>query len=105
MSAFSLCPRCGVSGSTAAALAYTDHVARGWESKSVEAQQSEAAAESTSPRPRMTPGQAAQFREKEILRLARQTILRQFAASNHPRHRKLLETTLAELDERLRKLE
>jgi hypothetical protein len=53
----------------------------------------------------MTPGQAAQFREKENLRLARQTILCQFEASNNPRHRKLLETTLAELDERLRKLE
>jgi hypothetical protein len=80
-------------------------VARGWESKSVEAQQSEAAAESTSPRTRMSAEQAARFRERENLRLARQTILRQFEASNNPRHRKLLEVTLAELDERLRKLE
>jgi hypothetical protein len=84
---------------------YTWCVARGWESKSVEAQQSEAAAESASPRTRMTPAQAAQFRDKENLRLARQTVLQQLGVSNDPRHRKLLETTLAELDERLRKLE
>jgi hypothetical protein len=85
--------------------AYTEHVARGWESKSVEAQQSEAAAESTSPRLKMSPEQAAQFREKENLRLARRRILQQFEASDNPRHRKILETALAELDERLRKLD
>jgi hypothetical protein len=85
--------------------AYTERVARGWESKSVEAQQSEAAAESTSPRLKMSPEQAARFREKENLRLARRRILQQFEASDNPRHRKILETALADLDERLRKLD
>jgi hypothetical protein len=80
-------------------------VARGWESKSIEAQQSEAAEKSSSPRTKLTREQAERVREKENLRLARQRILQQFESSSNPRHRKLLETTLAELDGRLRKLE
>jgi hypothetical protein len=76
-------------------------MARGWESKSVEAQQSEAAEQSRTPRKEVTPEQAAKFRQKEILRLARQRILRQIEESHNPRHRKLLEMSLAEL-ERLR---
>ncbi len=53
----------------------------------------------------MSREEAARFREKESLRLARQRILEQMEASTNPRHRKLLETSLAELDERLRKPE
>jgi len=81
------------------------YVARGWESKSVEAQQSESVTESTSPRTRMSPEQAARFREKENVCLARKRIIQQLGATSNPRHRKLLEMTLAELDERLHKLE
>lgn len=84
---------------------YTQDVARGWESKSVEAQQSEAVEEPTSPRTRLSREQAAQFREREDLRLARQKILQELGASNHPRHRELLQKALAELDERLRQLD
>lgn len=80
-------------------------MARGWESKSVEAQQAEAGAESSKPRPRMSADEAAAFRERESLRLSRQRVLQQTEATSNPRHRKLLEDALADLDEKLRKLE
>jgi len=53
----------------------------------------------------MSPEQAAHCRERETLRLARQRVLHQIEASANPRHRGLLETSLSELDERLRKLD
>jgi hypothetical protein len=80
-------------------------MARGWESKSVEAQQAEASEKSAKPRPPMSAEEAARWREKETLRLSRQTVLRQMEASTSPRHRKLLEVSLADLDEKLSKLE
>jgi hypothetical protein len=83
---------------------YNDRVARGWESKSVEAQQAEAS-EKSSKRPaadeRGRSGPLA--RERESLRLSRQRVLQQLEASQNPRHRKLLEDTLADLEERLGK--
>ncbi len=83
---------------------YNDHVARGWESKSVEAQQAEAAEKSSQPRPRMSTHEAAVFRESENLRLARQQVLQQLQTSRNPRHRKLMEDALADLDEKLGRL-
>jgi hypothetical protein len=80
---------------------YTPEVARGWESKSVEAQQAEAVEKSVPPRPPMTAEQAARCRERENLRLARQRVLQQIEASSNPRHRKLLADTLADLDQKL----
>jgi len=80
-------------------------VARGWESKSVEAQQAEASDRSIQRHPTMSAEEAARWREKESLRLARQTVLQQLAASQNPRHRKLLEDSLADLEEQLRKLQ
>lgn len=80
-------------------------MARGWESKSVEAQQAEAADGSSGSRTKMTPEQAARFRQIQTLRLARERIVQQRAVSTSERHRELLDLSLAELDERLRKLE
>jgi hypothetical protein len=80
---------------------YNDPVARGWESKSVEAQQAEASEKSTQPRPKMSAEAAAAFREKESLRLARQRVLQQLEASPNPRHRKLMQDALADLDAKL----
>ena len=51
----------------------------------------------------MSAEEAARWREKESLRLSRQRVLEQLQVSQNPRHRKLLEDTLAELEERLRK--
>ncbi|MGO9085864.1 MAG: hypothetical protein ACLQBK_11605 [Candidatus Sulfotelmatobacter sp.] len=84
---------------------YNLGVARGWESKSVEAQQAEAEEKQVRTRPPVTPEDAARCREKENLRLARQRVLQQMAASPNPRHRKLMQDSLADLDEKLKKLE
>lgn len=83
------------------ALAYNSYMARGWESKSVEAQQSEAAEKSSAPRVRLSKEDAARRRDHESLRLSRQGVLQQLERSQNPRHRKLLQDTLAELDQKL----
>jgi hypothetical protein len=76
-------------------------MARGWESKSVEAQQAEAWEKSNPARRRLSPEEAARVREKESLRLARQRLLQQIERTENPRHRKLLEDSLAELEKRM----
>ncbi len=79
-------------------------MARGWESKSVEAQQEEAGAKSSrSGKRKMSAEEAADFREKENLRLARQRVLQQLEASSNPRHKKVLQDALAALEEKLGK--
>src|SRR2546430_518529 len=80
---------------------YTRFMARGWESKSVEAQQDDAREKSQSLRRPMTPEQAAYCREQESLRLSRQRILQQLDGCQNPRYRKLMEETLAELDSKI----
>lgn len=90
-------------GKEAVAENYNLPVARGWESKSVEAQQAEATEKSSKRRAPMSVEEAARWRERESLRLSRQRVLQQLEASQNPRHRKLLEDTLAGLDEKLRK--
>jgi len=77
-------------------------VARGWESKAVEAQQAEASDKSAKLRPAMSADEAARWRTKESLRLARQSVLQQLEVSQNPRHRKLLEDALADLEEKLK---
>ena len=84
---------------------YNASVARGWESKSVEAQQAEAADQTARSQPRMGAEEAARWREKEKFRLARQSVLHQLEANPNPRHRKLLQDALAALNERLRQFE
>jgi hypothetical protein len=76
-------------------------MARGWESKSVEAQQADAAEKSGPRRTPLTPEQAARQRELESLRLARQNILQQLELARDPRHRRMLEEALAELQRRI----
>jgi len=78
-------------------------MARGWESKSVEAQQSEAVNKSSEVRPKLTAAAAARAREREILRLSRQRVLQQLDQSSNPRHRALLQNELADLDEKLKR--
>ena len=80
-------------------------MARGWESKSVEAQQDEAAQEASKSRIRLSPEQAACSRERENLRLSRQRVVQQIESSQNPRHRKILEDALAELDQKLSRFE
>jgi len=76
-------------------------MARGWESKSVEAQQSEAMQRSSEARPKLSREAAARVRELETLRLARQRVLQQMEKSQSARHRALLEKELAHLEQKL----
>ena len=76
-------------------------MARGWESKSVEAQQAEASDTTSQPRLKLTPEAAGRRRAQESLRLSRQNVLQQLQKSQNPRHRELLENTLADLEQRL----
>jgi hypothetical protein len=78
-----------------------DEMARGWESKSVEAQQYDAEEKVREPRPKLTAEAAARAREREIVRLARQRVLQQLDKTENPRHRSLLQEELADLDQKL----
>lgn len=76
-------------------------MARGWESKSVEAQQADAAEPSARFRKKLTPEEAAHARERETLRLSRQRVLEQLDRPQDPRRRSALEKALADLNEKL----
>jgi hypothetical protein len=78
-------------------------MARGWESKSVEEQQSAANTQIES-KQRLTSQQAAQKQAREAIELSRRRVLQQLQAVQNPRHRQMLEIALAELDERLARL-
>ncbi len=79
-------------------------MARGWESKSVEAQQLEAAESTTSIKARLSPEQIAALQQREGLLLSRKHVLQQLQAAQNPRHQKILQDALAELDARLARL-
>jgi DNA-binding ferritin-like protein len=80
-------------------------MARGWESKSVEAQQAEAADNKKESRARLTAEQAAQIRRREGLQLSRRRVLQQLEAAADPRRRDMLTAALAELDKQIHILE
>lgn len=80
-------------------------MARGWESKSIEEQQAEATSRSDRPAKHLTPQQQAMSRQADGLKLARKNVLQQLQTSTHPRHRQMLEQSLAELDRQIQKLE
>ena len=86
------------------ASTYSREMARGWESKSVEAQQDEAKQKSEPRSPALTPRQAAMKRESESLKLARQRTLQQLESSSDPRLSAMLQSALADLDERIQAL-
>ena len=79
-------------------------MARGWESKSVEEQQAEAASRPPQGRPSLTPDQLASQRQKQGLMLSRQRVLQQLAMAQNPQHRDMLQRALADLDARLNQL-
>ena len=78
-------------------------MARGWESKSVEEQQSAADAQLQS-KQRLTPEQAARKQQEETIHLSRRRILQQLQSAQNPRHRQMLESALADLDSRLARM-
>jgi hypothetical protein len=81
-------------------------MARGWESKSVEAQQDAAARErATRQAPAPTAVDQAKVQQREGLRLARARAVASLQTACNPRHRAMLEETLAHLDRELSALE
>jgi len=76
-------------------------MARGWESKSVELQQSDLSEKESKPSIRLTPDEIARQREREGLALSRSRILQQLETAKNPRHREMLQQALDDLDNRL----
>jgi hypothetical protein len=79
-------------------------MARGWESKSVEQQQAEAADVSAPVRHRVSAEEAAIFRQREDIMLSRRRILHQLEVVRNPQYRIMLERALSDLDARLTQL-
>lgn len=80
-------------------------MARGFDSKSVEEQQSLASAErSRMPNPNLTPEQQAAKRERANLELARTKLQNDLAASTNERHKAMLEAALKDVEKKLRDL-
>lgn len=78
-------------------------MARGWESKSVEEQQAEAAVPANT-KPRLTLAEIAIQRRRQGLLLSRQHVLQQLEVAREPRHREQLQTALDDLDAQLAQL-
>ncbi len=79
-------------------------MARGWESKAVEAQQEEAAArERKSARP-LSAADRVTFERRRTLELARARAIDDLSRATALAHRRMLEQTLAAIDDRLKQL-
>ena len=79
-------------------------MAKGWESKSVEEQQSAAADGKRPDKARMTAEQTESFHNRRALELSRQRVLQQLQMACNPNHRSMLERALADLDAQLANL-
>jgi hypothetical protein len=77
-------------------------MARGWESKDVEAQVEAAEAPKQNPHsgPK-TPEQLMREEQRKDLELSRIHIVNDLATATHPNHRKSLEAALAHLDRKI----
>jgi hypothetical protein len=75
-------------------------MARGWESKSVEAQQ-DAAANPSDRKPPVTPADAARQSQLATLKLARTRALADLQHACAAAHRAMLEQAIADLDARI----
>jgi hypothetical protein len=84
---------------------YNVGMARGWESKSVEAQMEAAAEQKPVRKSPLSAEQAAQLRRKQRLALARKHVIQQLEATQSARHREMLEQALIELDAQLAEAE
>jgi len=80
-------------------------MAKGWESKSIEEQQSEAMNASLTVRPHRTAEQVKMAQIRQGLELSRQRVLQQLQSACNSNHRSMLEHALADLDEHLAKLD
>ena len=78
-------------------------MARGWESKSVEAQQDDAANRGPQ-KPAVSPGDAAKKAQRATLMLARTRAMADLQMACAKAHRAMLEQAIADLDRRLAEL-
>jgi hypothetical protein len=76
-------------------------MARGFESKSVEAQQEEAARGKSGRRPQMTPEQLAVEQRRRALELTRTRACDDLSRASAPAHKRMLEEAIAALDQQL----
>jgi len=75
-------------------------MARGWESKNVEAQQDERERTETQ-RAEVTPEEAARLARRRTLELTRARALADLSAAKTPAHRAMLEAAVRALDQQL----
>jgi hypothetical protein len=80
-------------------------MARGWESKSVEAQQEDASRRTTPEKPRLTREEANRLRQKESLRLSLQRVMQELEQSQNARHRAMLEQAQTDLQRKIEELD
>ncbi|HEV8318947.1 MAG TPA: hypothetical protein VGQ10_16140 [Vicinamibacterales bacterium] len=78
-------------------------MARGWESKAVEAQQ-ETASTRAAPQPAVAPDEAARRARLATLRLARARATADLEAATASAHRAMLEQAIADLDRQIASL-
>jgi len=78
-------------------------MARGWESKSVESQQSEVLGRSLG-RPKPSAEEVERSSKREGLQLSRSRVSRELEAARTPVHRTALENALRFLDDELKKV-
>jgi hypothetical protein len=83
---------------------YNRWMARGWESKAVEAQQTEAAERNKPAKARLTPEERDRLRKIENLHLSLENVKQQLERTRQARHRAVLERAMAELEERIQQL-
>ena len=76
-------------------------MARGWESKSVESQQADAAEVNTPHKRPLSAEELSRHHEREGLLLSRKHIAVQLGNAQNPRHKQILEAALADLDAKI----
>lgn len=76
-------------------------MARGWESKSVEAQQELRETPRTPAEPALTPAEAARIRDRQRLALALARAEADLARATQPAHRRMLEAAVTALRQQL----
>ncbi len=77
-------------------------MARGWESKSVEAQQDEVNQRLTAPKPRLKEEDKERIRARERLRLSLESVRQQFERSSDERYRAVLKRAAEDLEKQIR---
>ncbi len=77
------------------------YMARGWESKSVEAQIEEKDQVTEKPVKPRTADQIQHIIEKKTLELARAKVAHELASSHNPRYSQMLQQSLSDLDKKI----